>query len=79
MWHGIAAQGTGTSIEYLSPLSSLGRVLLGAPQILNGGRFFDREGNRVPVGDAQYQENGVRLPYVPRQRRPESFTPVSPR
>ena len=59
-------KGTCTSIEALSPASALFRVLTGVPQILAGGRFFDREGRRVPAGSGtsgQYKENGVRLPY----------------
>ena len=63
------SQGTGQSIEYLSPVSSVGRVLLRAPQILNGGRFFDREGRRVESEGADYHENGVRLPYGKRRKR----------
>lgn len=57
-------------------MSSVGRVLLRAPQILNGGRFFDREGLRVRAGDAEYQDNGVRLPYG--KRREQGVTDVLP-
>ncbi|KAF6262287.1 NAD(P)-binding protein [Scenedesmus sp. NREL 46B-D3] len=40
-------KGTGSSIDYLNPASALARVLGGLPQIIYGGRFFDKEGNRV--------------------------------
>ena len=79
-WSCMRAQGSGSSIGYLTPLSSFGRVLLGVPQIISGGRFFDKEGNRVRTGDAQYQDNGVRLPYVRRERREEeSLAPAGRR
>jgi len=42
-----ALQGTGSSIDYLSPAAAVARVLTGVPQILNGGRFFDKDGNRM--------------------------------
>jgi len=56
-------QGTNKSISFLSPLSAVSGVALGLPQILNGGRFFDREGQRVQKAGMKYKENGVRLPY----------------
>ena len=37
------------------------RILRGVPQIINGGRFFDKEGNRVPQPGERYAANGVRL------------------
>lgn len=55
-------QGTGGRIEYLNPLSAVGRVLTGVPQIINGGRFFDKQGNRVQAA-AAYNNAGVRLLY----------------
>lgn len=56
--------GTQTSIEYLSPSSAFTRVVSGLPSILNGGRFFDKEGNRVVgTGDERFKANGVRVPY----------------
>ena len=56
-------QGTNKSISFLSPLKAVTGVALGVPQILNGGRFFDKEGQRVKEPGVRYQENGVRLPY----------------
>lgn len=56
-------QGTNNSISFLSPLKAVAGVALGVPQILNGGRFFDKEGQRVKEPGVRYQENGVRLPY----------------
>jgi hypothetical protein len=41
-------------------------VLTGVPQIVNGGRFFDKEGNRVQPssdGSAVFNRAGVRLLY----------------
>lgn len=37
------------------------RMLRGLPQILNGGRFFDKEGRRVAAPGQRYQANGVRV------------------
>jgi hypothetical protein len=54
-------QGSGSSIEYLNPASALARVLSGLPQIINGGRFFDKEGNRV--AGVRTNSAGVRLLY----------------
>lgn len=56
-------QGSGSSIEYLNPASAIGRVLSRVPQIINGGRFFDKEGERVPQGGQKYNPSGVRLLY----------------
>ncbi|KAG1666358.1 hypothetical protein FOA52_007896 [Chlamydomonas sp. UWO 241] len=58
-----SVQGSGTSVEYLTPVTALSRVLTGLPQIINGGRFFDKDGNRVAQQGAQYKGNGVRVPY----------------
>ncbi|KAK3238257.1 chlorophyll(ide) b reductase, variant 2 [Cymbomonas tetramitiformis] len=55
--------GTNGSLEYLSLPDAFRRVVTGVPQIINGGRFFDKEGNRVPERGAKYQENGVRKWY----------------
>jgi chlorophyll(ide) b reductase len=57
----LAVQGTRKSISYLSPASAFLKVALGFPQIIQGGRFFDKNGNRVEVSGNRYQENGVRL------------------
>jgi hypothetical protein len=51
------------NIEYLTPLSAVGRVVSGLPQILKGGRFFDKEGKRVPQAADAYNDAGVRLLY----------------
>ena len=37
------------------------RMLRGLPQVLHGGRFFDREGQRVQRPGERYQANGVRV------------------
>ncbi|CAK9216076.1 unnamed protein product [Sphagnum troendelagicum] len=57
----LAVQGTRKSISYLSPASAFLKVALGFPQIIQGGRFFDKNGNRVEVSGNRYQENGVRI------------------
>ncbi len=62
-----AATGTNGSIDYLTPADALLRVLRGLPQIINGGRFFDKEGRRVAAPGQQYQENGVRVQVPQRQ------------
>jgi len=49
-------------VAYLSPASAFARVLAGVPQVLGGGRFFDREGERVPQPGATYDSSGVRRP-----------------
>jgi hypothetical protein len=54
-------EGSGQSIEYLSPLSALTRLMTGFPQIFKGGRFFDEKGNRVLTDGCTYQENGVKI------------------
>lgn len=46
-----------------SPLSPRQSVLCPGLQVLNGGRFFDREGNRVRQEGEQYHSNGVRQQY----------------
>eukprot|EP00879_Flechtneria_rotunda_P015008 GHRR01015683.1.p2 GENE.GHRR01015683.1~~GHRR01015683.1.p2 ORF type:complete len:107 (-),score=29.14 GHRR01015683.1:1084-1404(-) len=59
-------QGTGTSIDFLSPASAVARILIGLPQIINGGRFFDKTGNRVVTGSdtgSVFNGAGVRLLY----------------
>ena len=56
-------QGTNKSISFLSPFSAVSGVALGLPQILNGGRFFDKQGQRVKAPGMRYQENGVRIPF----------------
>jgi hypothetical protein len=43
-------------------------VLLGVPQIINGGRFFDKAGNRVAAGASAgqqqaYNGNSARVLY----------------
>ena len=50
-------------MDFLSPVTAVGRVLLGAPQIIGGGRFFDKEGKRVRAGEASYKGNGVRMQF----------------
>ena len=57
------SQGTNKSISFLSPLSAVSGVALGLPQILNGGRFFDKQGQRMKAPGMRYQENGVRIPF----------------
>ena len=53
-------QGTGQTIAYLSPATAFGRVVAGIPQIIGGGRFFDKAGNRVELPGAVYDSSGVR-------------------
>lgn len=64
-----SVQGSGTSIDYLTPAGALLRILSGLPQIINGGRFFDREGRRVEQAGEAYQENGVRVQVQQRQEQ----------
>ena len=52
-------QGTEQTVAYLSPASAFARVLTGVPQIIGGGRFFDKAGNRVPQPGATYDSSGV--------------------
>ncbi len=40
----------------------MARVLLGVPQIINGGRFFDKQGNRADTGRV-YNASGARVLY----------------
>lgn len=56
-------QGTGTSIDFLSPVSAVLRVIAGAPEIISGGRFFDKNGDRVAQQGQDFEENGVRKLY----------------
>ncbi|KAL3678632.1 hypothetical protein R1sor_021588 [Riccia sorocarpa] len=56
-----AVEGSNQSIEVLSPASAMLKVLTGFPQIICGGRFFDKDGNRVVVPGKQYKENGVEV------------------
>ena len=58
-----SVSGRSTSIEYLSPLSAITRVVSGLPLILHGGKYFDRDGNRVVGETGKYKTNGVRVPY----------------
>lgn len=56
-----ALHGTNHSVDYLNPVSALIRVVTGAPQILFGGRFFNKDGTRS--GTQHYKSNGVRILY----------------
>ncbi|CAM6090616.1 unnamed protein product [Calypogeia fissa] len=58
-----AVQGSGQSLDVLSPLSAFFKVVTGFPQILFGGRFFDKDGNRVVVAGKTYHDNGVKVIY----------------
>lgn len=49
------------SVDYLTPFGAVRKVVKGMPQILQGGNFFDKEGNRVRQPGAEYAENGVRV------------------
>jgi len=54
--------GTGGEVRFLrafpdAPLRILSRL----PEIIGGGRFFDKEGNRVPAPGARYNALGTRL------------------
>lgn len=62
--------GTGRSVEYLTLLDAVRRMVTGVPQIVRGGRFFDKDGERV-VAEASpdakavaYKPNGTRLLYA---------------
>lgn len=68
------AQGTGSSIDFLTPLSAATRMLAGLPQIISGdGRFFDKDGQRQQLagsggggashaaGAPAFNDAGVRL------------------
>lgn len=61
-WLGVL-QGSGQSIDFLTPATAFTRVVTGLPQILQGGRFFDKEGKRVEHKGERYQPNGVRIPF----------------
>lgn len=58
-------QGLATPVEYLTPLGAVSRVMTGSPQIINGGRFFDKEGARVQPssGGSRFNSAGTRLLY----------------
>lgn len=58
-----AEQGVGGGIDYMSPADAFLRILRGLPQVINGGRHFDKEGNRVAATGERYQPNGVREQY----------------
>ena len=45
------------------------RILRGLPQIINGGRFLDKQGNRVRQPGERYAPNGVRLQLPPAPER----------
>jgi hypothetical protein len=55
--------GTGRSVEYLTLPNAVFRMVTGVPQIVRGGRFFDRDGTRVQEAAATYKTNGTRLLY----------------
>lgn len=55
--------GTSQNIEFLTPLTSISRVILGIPQILFGGRFFGKNGDRIENKAEKYKSNGVRILY----------------
>ncbi|GMH33272.1 hypothetical protein BSKO_01106 [Bryopsis sp. KO-2023] len=57
--------GTNQGIDYLNPATALARVVGGLPQILFGGRFFDKDGERVVEGggELRYKKNGVKVLY----------------
>lgn len=50
----------GGSLDYMSPADAALRMLRRLPQVLGGGRFFDRDGNRVAAPGERYAANGVR-------------------
>lgn len=56
-------EGSGQSLEYLSPASAALKLLVGFPQIFEGGRFFDKNGDRVRMDGCNYQQNGVKIPF----------------
>lgn len=58
-----SVQGTGNGVDYMSPADAFLRILKGVPQIINGGRFFDKNGDRVVAAGQKYAENGVREQY----------------
>ncbi|MGF1486726.1 MAG: SDR family oxidoreductase [Prochloraceae cyanobacterium] len=40
-------QGSNTNVRYLTPLGASIKIIFRIPQIINGGRFFDNNGDRV--------------------------------
>lgn len=52
-----ALQASYSSIDFLSPPVAAARVLGGIPQILLGGRFFDKHGARVAKTRSQHGED----------------------
>ncbi len=60
---GRGAQGTNSTLHFLSPASAVARVLGRVPQIVRGGRFFDKAGERVREAGRRYAANGVREPF----------------
>ena len=56
-------QGTRSSIDFLNPVSAVLRVIGGVPQIIGGGRFFDKAGDRVVQDGQRYEDSGVRQLY----------------
>ena len=54
------AAGAAGGVEYLDPAGAAVRVLTRVPQIVNGGRFFDKDGERVRAAGEEYAQNGVR-------------------
>ena len=52
-----------SAVEFLTLPNAVFSVVTGVPQILGGGRFFDRHGNRVAVEGEAYKPNGVRMLY----------------
>jgi chlorophyll(ide) b reductase len=48
-------------IRYLTNTEALRRIVTGIPQILFGGRFFDKDGNRVKEPGAEYNDANVRI------------------
>jgi hypothetical protein len=57
--------GTGRSVEYLTLPDAVRRMVTGVPQIIRGGRFFDKDGERVVGNKAvAYKPNGTRLLYA---------------
>jgi len=50
-----------SEVRYLQFLDAFVRVVGGVPAILWGGRYFDKDGNRV--GDGEFNEAGVRKLY----------------
>ena len=59
----LAVQGASTSIDCLNPLSATMRIVAGVPHIIGGGRFFDKQGERIPQQGYTYEPNGVKTQY----------------